>query len=301
MPKLAIVDDIIVTRDVWDRLVQSLIFFGDRVTLRASYVPSANIDGVRLARLLAELREMDLVRFWAHEYEVDDRLRLRVGEGRHQIDLVASPTFLRESMQEIDENLRRNRANAYERSAKQQGIGEIIAFRHMLTSSMVSSAIDSNGLMMSRSTQANTPFGLPETFSEAVTRSVRQTLTIPPLDLLTAEQILACRPYSEGFRLLLEKEIGATAASTGGTLSAADVAGRLLNTRHDVSMHLHETMRPSSTRTWRVQSGTLVSTFGDVKHDGARTRHPTETAVAAPAHGILLLNQLVAHRVRGAQ
>ena len=62
---------------------------------------------------------------------------------------------------------RRNRANAYERGAKQQGIGEIIAFRHLLTSSMVSRAIDSNGLMMARSTHANTPFGLPDTFSEA--------------------------------------------------------------------------------------------------------------------------------------
>ncbi|MBB5114458.1 hypothetical protein FHU28_004297 [Micromonospora echinospora] len=225
-----------------DRVLQSVVFFSDRVVLRASFAIAGPYRerADEINRRIDELHEAGLLRLWGHEYEVDDSGRLRFGlesGRRRRADLVIPQEQMRASLIRMDEVMRAIREEAYRRSEGddtgrlRQGAAEIVSLRNQMASLVISSELKQDGLLSNPAVRAQLTRHLgppgPERFEATVVRDVLGQLRIGPLHLLTVDQILQSRRYNAGFRSLLDESLLAVARGHDPVLTPEATAREL--------------------------------------------------------------------------
>ncbi|WP_349877196.1 hypothetical protein ABIH81_24310 [Micromonospora sp. HUAS YX12] len=218
---LTLLDSGLVDTHTIDKVLQSVVFFSDRVVLRASFeVPAAYRErAAEINRRVDELREAGLLGLWGHEYEVDDGGRVRFGEGAkrgRRADLVIEQGQLRESLTRMDEVMRAIREEAYRRTETdprtlRQGAAEIVSLRNYMASLVISSELRQDGMLSNPAVKAQLTRSLgraqPQRFEAAVVREVLGQLQIGPLNQLSVDQIVESRRYNAGFRSLLDESL----------------------------------------------------------------------------------------------
>lgn len=238
---LTLLDSGLIDPHTIDRVLQSVVFFSDRVVLRASFTVAAPYRerAGEINRRIDELYEAGLLRLWGHEYEVDDGGRLRFGPepGRRRADLVIPRQQMRESLIRMDEVMRAIREEAYRRSEGdnsgrlRQGAAEIVSLRNQMASLVISSELEQDGMLSNPAVRAQLTQHLgpprPERFEAAVVRDVLGQLSIGSLQLLTVDQILESRRYNAGFRSLLDDSLLAVARGHDPVLTPEATAREL--------------------------------------------------------------------------
>lgn len=218
---LTLLDSGLVDTHTIDRVLQSVVFFSDRVVLRASFeVPAAYRNrAAEINRRVDELREAGLLGFWGHEYEVDDGGRVRFGQGAkrgRRADLVIPQGQMRESLTRMDEVMRAIREEAYRRTETdtrtlRQGAAEIVSLRNHMAALVISSELRQDGMLSNPAVKAQLTRSLgrpqPQRFEAAVVREVLEELQIGSLDQLSVDQIVESRRYNAGFRSLLDESL----------------------------------------------------------------------------------------------
>jgi hypothetical protein len=231
-----------------DRVLQSVVFFADAVAMRASFEIAA-YDTRRtpdIIRRIVELRERGLVALWAHEYEVDDKGRVKAAYSggdplARTADLVVDQARLRESVAEMSEVLRAMREEAYRRepnSRYRQGVAEIVSLRSHLTSLVISSELRQDGLLANPTTRAVFAKNLRpiegQGFRGAVVQEVLSMLQLGSLRMLTTDQVDECRRASSAFRKLLDQSIIAVARGVDPVVTPAATARELVGRYNEV-------------------------------------------------------------------
>ncbi len=218
---LTLLDSGVIDAHTIDKLLQSVVFFSDQIVLRASFeiAWSHRQRAAEIGRRIDELHEAGLLRFWGHEYELDDGGKVRFGRGAtrgRRADLVIPQGQLRESLIRMDEVMRSIREEAYQSVAAgqltlRQGAAEIVSLRNHMASLVISSELEQDGLLSNPAVRtqlaasAARPSG--ERFDAAVVRDVLGQLQIGSLDQLTVTQIVESRRYNEDFRTLLDDSL----------------------------------------------------------------------------------------------
>lgn len=218
---LTMLDSGLVDPQTIDKVLQSIVFFSDRIVLRASYeVAAAHRErGAEIDRRINELHEAGLLRLWGHEYEVDDGGRVRYGRGAlegRRADLVIPQRQMRESLTRMDEVMRAIREEAYQRvesgsAALRQGPAEIVSLRNHLASLVISSELEQDGMLSNPAVKAQLIKSAgrpqPDRFEAAVVRDVLGELQIGSLDQLSVDQVIESRRYNADFRDLLDQSL----------------------------------------------------------------------------------------------
>jgi hypothetical protein len=240
---LAAIDSAIVGEPVLRRVMQSLIFFGDTVAVRATYALPYGLSSNTANDIeykVSELQEAGLVRLWAHEYELDRRGRARnpsdpAGHGRHA-DLIVDRTEFGTRMASLDEQLREDRELAYQQGDNEdrprQGTAEIVALRSLTSTMLLASELNQDGIVANPGVRHDlrTAFRVDGTFNRAVVSSVQDLLNLPVPLHLSVDEILRCREMVDGFRALVDSSLAA--AARGGqfrTITADAVATEVVD------------------------------------------------------------------------
>ncbi|GHJ17067.1 hypothetical protein [Micromonospora sp. AKA38] len=238
---LTLLDSGLVDPHTIDRVLQSVVFFSDRVVLRASFeVASVYRERAgEINRRVDELHEAGLLRLWGHEYEVDDGGRVRYGPSsgrRRRADLVIPQGQMRTSLTRMDEVMRAIREEAYrrhdgDRGSLRQGAAEIVSLRNHMASLVISSELGQDGMLSNPAVRTELTRHLgrpqPERFEAAVVRDVLAQLQIGTLDQLNVDQILESRRYNAGFRTLLDESLSAVARGHDPVLTPEATAREL--------------------------------------------------------------------------
>ncbi|MFF0314269.1 hypothetical protein ACFYPH_06415 [Micromonospora sp. NPDC005252] len=218
---LTLLDSGLVDTHTIDKVLQAVVFFSDRIVLRASFEVAAAYRerASEINRRIDELHEAGLLRLWGHEYEVNDGGRVRFGRGAgpgRRADLVIPQRQMRESLTRMDEVMRAIREEAYRQSevgapALRQGPAEIVSLRNHMASLVISSELKQDGMLSNPAVKAQLAksLGRPpsERFDAAVVRDVLGQLQIGPLDQLSVDQIIESRRYNADFRSLLDESL----------------------------------------------------------------------------------------------
>lgn len=222
---LTLLDSSIIDDRTLDRMLQAIVFFADSVAIRTSFevAPRSRDRGTAIVRRVTELREAGLLRFWSHEYEVDDAGRARADGGRtvRAADLVVARAPLSANLAAMDEVMRSIRNEAYRAgrgdtpAPLRQGTAEIVGLRNHLASLVISAELDQDGLLTNPAVRAdllrNFQRPAPDRFDMAVVRDVVARLGLGSLTELTVEQIIDSRRYNQDFRTLLDESLLAVA------------------------------------------------------------------------------------------
>lgn len=272
---LTLLDSGVVDPRTIDKILQSIVFFADRLAMRASFEVAAGYRerSAEITRRIEELHEAGLLQFWGHEYEVDDAGRVVVGRGAgrgRRADLVIPQDQLRESLIRMDEVMRATREEAYRSmgsGALRQGAAEIVSLRNHMASLVISAELRQDGMLSNPAVKTQLVNGLdrprPERFDAAVVRDVLAELRIGPLDQLSIDQIVASRRFNAGFRALLEKALLAVARGYDPVLTPEAIA-RELARRYRETIAEFARPRPGSQTTqeiiWDVLGATVPGT-----------------------------------------
>ena len=240
---LTLLDSGLVDSGSLDRILQAVIFFADSIAVRASYevAPGFGLTADEVEWKVSALREQGFIRLWAHEYEVDDGGYARNPYSdlsvRRHADLVIAQSDLGQSLGEMDEFMRAVREDAYRDSVERHGIrlrqgtAEIVGLRNQLSSLVISSELNQDGLLTNpaaRSSLTKSFRSSNDSFKMSVVREVVSELRLGSLSGLTADQVEQCRRYGQGFRQLLDDSLLAVARGMDPILTPQAVAKELL-------------------------------------------------------------------------
>ncbi|WP_433689109.1 hypothetical protein ACQP0I_14935 [Micromonospora carbonacea] len=274
---LTLLDSGVIDPHTIDKLLQSVVFFSDRVVLRASYeVASAYRDrAAEINRRIDDLHDAGLVGLWGHEYEVDDAGRVRVGRAAgsgRRADLVIPQGQLRESLTRMDEVMRAVREEAYRPAVDgarplRQGAAEIVSLRNHLASLVISSELRQDGMLTNPAVRTHLVGGLgqqpAQRFEAAVVRDVLGQLRIGSLGQLSLAQIVEARRFNDAFRTLLDDSLLAVARGYDPVLTPEATARELTRRYRET---VAEFARPRAARqvaeeiAWDVLGATVPPT-----------------------------------------
>ncbi|RGC67641.1 hypothetical protein C5N14_17830 [Micromonospora sp. MW-13] len=274
---LTLLDSGVIDSHTIDKLLQSVVFFSDRVVLRASFEVATPYRErtVEIDRRIDDLHDAGLLKLWGHEYELDDSGRVRVGRaaGRgRRADLVIPQGQLRESLTRMDEVMRAVREEAYrpaEGAARplRQGAAEIVSLRNHMASLVISSELQQDGMLTNpavRTHLANSLGHQPaERFEAAVVRDVLGQLRIGSLNQLSVAQIVEARRLNGAFRALLDDSLLAMARGYDPVLTPEATARELTRRYRET---VAEFARPRVARqaveevAWDILGATVPST-----------------------------------------
>lgn len=221
---IAVIQNALVDGAALDELIRAIVFFGDSVLIRASYsVPRLpSFERGLVERKVRELEELGVLRFWAHEYEVDDSGSIQSSPiaGAKRAHVVLNQDGLRDAMKELDDQVQAAREQAYLAGAAQkqlrQGAAEVVGLREQLTSLVIASELHQDAIVSSYRGKQLLDSGLAgrrlESFNDQAIRYVLSSLNVGPLWRLSIEEIDAARSCSSAFKKLLDDKVVATAA-----------------------------------------------------------------------------------------
>ncbi|WP_433385051.1 hypothetical protein [Micromonospora sp. KLBMP9576] len=275
---LTLLDSGLVDPHTLDKVLQSVVFFSDRIVLRASFEVAAAYRerAPEINRRVDELHEAGLLRLWGHEYEVDDAGRVRFGRGPRQgrrADLVIAQGQMRESLIRMDEVMRAMREEAYQRaeggpSTLRQGPAEIVSLRNHMASLVISSELRQDGMLSNPAVKAQLArsIGQPpsERFEATVVRDVLGQLEIGSLAQLDVDQIIESRRFNADFRTLLDESLLAVSRGYDPVLTPEATARELIRRYRDT---VAEFARPrvagqvAQEVVWDVLGATVPSTI----------------------------------------
>jgi len=238
---LCLLDSGVIDMQSIDRIAQAAVFFADSIAIRATY-EVARSESARAQEIewkLDSYRELGIVRFWAHEYEIDDGGYAHNPQAetavRRVTDLVVERDSFSTEIAKMDEWVNEARSAAYEKGDSEgdlrQGTAEVVGFRDNLGSLVLSSELDQDGLltnpaMRSRLGRRSSSIGYEE-FQSAIARDVVEKLSIGPLSMLSADEIDRAKRYSMGFRRLLDEALIATSKGVNHTITPGLVADEI--------------------------------------------------------------------------
>lgn len=256
---LAAIDSAVVNESLLRKIMQSLIFFGDTVAVRATYTLPHGLSvntGHEIDYRVSELREAGLVKLWAHEYELDRQGRSRnpsdPAKIRRDVDLVVDRNEFGTRMASLDEQLRNDREIAYTHGDQQdrprQGTAEIVALRSLTSTMLLASELNQDGIVANPGVRHNlaTAFRVERTFDRAVVSGVEDLLGLPVPLQLSVDEILRCRQVAHGFRKLVDTSLVAAAnGSEYTTVTATEVAVEVVES-------YREMLRTAATRRFGI-------------------------------------------------
>ncbi|MEU0209795.1 hypothetical protein ABZ235_01480 [Streptomyces canus] len=241
---LTLLDSGVIDARSIDRILQAVIFFADSVAIRATYEPArtgSSSDARALRHHVDSLHEQGLIKFWAHEYEVDDggtTIPSRPSAIRRQADLVIVRSHMSHRIGEMDELMRRIREEAYgdrldARPRLRQGTAEIVGLRNQLASLVISSELNQDGMLSNPALRAalsrNFRGGQGGSFESAVVAELVGQLHLGPLTDLTPEQVEESRRYVSGFRHVLDESLLAVAHGVDPELTPTAIAREIVS------------------------------------------------------------------------
>lgn len=245
---LALVQSGLVDKQTLDELIRASIFFGDTMLVRASYeVPRvANSDQELIVRKLAELEEMGVLKYWAHEYEADDGGKVRTNDLSGASIRVASSVLdaneLREALGELDDVVQSGREEAYLRHGPatrlRQGPAEFVGFREQLISLVIASELRQDGLLSTGTAKSVLKNGVSSqpggTFRNMIVKEVIDSLGVGPLWHLSAEQIDESRKFSRGFSEILDQAVLSAANGVDAEITPKAVAENIVSQYREI-------------------------------------------------------------------
>lgn len=240
---LTLIDSSVIDLTTIDRILQSVVFFADAVAIRASFEIPASYrkDSHMINRRISELHEAGLLKFWSHEYEVDDAGHVPAGtapQHRRPADIIIPQGSLQENLSSMDEVMQSIREEAYRTagtgsSPLRQGHAEIVALRNCLASLVISSELRQDGLLTNPAAHTHLVRNLrtpaPPRFDETVVKELVAQLGVGSLNQLSIEQVVESRRYNADFRTLIDQSLIAVARGFDPTLTPEATAKELVN------------------------------------------------------------------------
>lgn len=217
--QLALDDRAVLGLDELEQLYQGVIFYADRIAIRAGAAITTGPARGHIERKLAELRELGVLFSWAHEYEVGANGNVTgLNRGTSVPDLVVDAETVRRIVGEVDESIGEDRRPAYaEALGDRQGILEIARLRRQLTVVSVTSELGLDGLLSqsgwlraldSGTTIAGGGGATEGKVQTEVTRAVIDRCRFGPLSGLDSQTVEACRRHASAFRELVVRTAG---------------------------------------------------------------------------------------------
>jgi hypothetical protein len=213
--KLVLQRSLAVARPELERVMQAVLFYSDLVLVRATAV--VRPGDATVYRRMNELLDMGLLATWAYEYELSDAGRpMPPGEGRLvsnsiPAQIVTAETS-RELVNEVDEELSRDRTLPYGGVRLREGVSEVVQLRHSVTTLRMAGHLGAQGIvggtpdrspLISQVRQATAPVDA----AEAVVSEIVGHCSFGPLSELPLEAIEDCRREMPRFRQYLEGKL----------------------------------------------------------------------------------------------
>jgi hypothetical protein len=214
-----------ITPERLERIYQTIMFYADSVSLRAtSQVPN---DDSAIVLRLQQLKEIGAIRTWAHEYEVDDAGCVRLEAWRKifggAVDQVLPLPEVKALVQQVDDDLDVTDTPAGQSSLR-EGVAELVQFRQSVIGLRLTDALAADGLLTGRDYSS---LLAPERFRSAaqgdqfgpVVQTIISLCTFQPLSDLPLKAIVDCREHMPAFRRYLRKKVEESPDKTADQLA----------------------------------------------------------------------------------
>lgn len=246
---LALLDSAIVDVNSLDRMLQAIVFFSDQVMIRSSYSarPQSGYLASDIEAKIRALHEAGLVKFWAHEYEINSlgKTESRTTDGHkisRSIDCVVVRSEFVEGVSKADEFMRSAREEAYRSQGPlggfRQGTAEIVGFRNQLNSLVLASELSQDGLLSNPASRVGLVDQVrsagSERFDGAVVSEVVRKLSLGSLAALSVDQAIEARKYSQDFRKILEASLIEAARGMDPTITPEKTAELIVERFNEV-------------------------------------------------------------------
>jgi hypothetical protein len=200
-----------VDEDRLERLIQALLFYADRVHLRAS----ARVDLSPVARRrVADLVHMGAVKTWAYEYEVTSGGRVKGPFVKDPLAVEADSVITIETAKELvadigDELSLSEKVLQEAAVGLREGVSEVVQLRHGLLALRLADSVGAVGLLTTSSgrgslTDAVTASVMPSVGTEAVVSTIVDQCRFGALADLPIQALVDCRKHVPAFRSYLE-------------------------------------------------------------------------------------------------